>query len=241
VKSVAVSGEKNYTYAGIKQVASDKIYLEITTKAAGKELWVATPTDLYMVKDHIGTPSVLADYGLKLNEAAVCGGKIAIPGIGAMAQTGNDYEMYISDGTPGNLEKLDVMPKAGVQSMPKGLFYYEGKIYFTAADTLKDNLGIAKTSMFSIDLCNAITSANPEISMSKSELKFYPNPVKGFLNLQTEETIEKLEIYSATGTLVMQMVNPEKQIDVSRLKNGLYLIKAQSGEQKFTSKFYVFQ
>ncbi len=241
VKSVAESGEKSYTYAGIKQVASDKIYLEITTKAAGKELWVASPTDLYMVKDHIGTPSVLADYGLKLNEAAVCGGNIAIPGVGAMAQTGNDNEMYISDGTPGNLEKLDVMPKAGVQSMPKGLFFYQDKIYFTAADTLKDNLGIAKTTMFTIDLCNAVTAAKPEISASKSELKVYPNPVKGLLNLQTEETIEKLDIYSTTGNLVMQMVYPEKQIDVSHLRNGLYLIKAQTGTQKLTSKFYLLQ
>ena len=241
VKSVAVSGEKNYTYAGIKQVAADKIYLEITTKAAGKELWVATPTDLYMVKDHIGTPSVLADYGLKLNEAAVCGGKIAIPGVGAMAQTGNDNELYVSDGTIGNVNKIDVMPKAGVQSMPKGLFYLDNKIYFIAGDTLKDNLGVAMTSMFSINLCDAVTAAKPEFSLSESELKVYPNPVKGLLNLQTEESIEKLEIYSVTGNLVMQMVLPEKQINVTHLKNGLYLIKAQTGEKILSSKFYLLQ
>jgi len=238
VKSLALAGE-TYTYAGLKQVASDKIYLEITTKAAGKELWVASPTDLYMVKDHNPGASSLKDYGLKLNEAAVCGGKIAIPGVGAMAQTGNDYEMYVSDGTAGNLNKIDVMPKAGAQSTPKGLFFYDNKIFFTATDTLKDNYGIAMTSMFSIGLCNAVTAAKPEISDSKGELKVYPNPVKGLLNLQTEETIEKLEIYSATGTLVMQMVYPEKQIDVSHLKNGLYLIKAQTNETKLTSKFYL--
>ena len=241
VKSVAEAGEKSYTYAGLKQVASDKIYLEITTKAAGKELWVATPTDLYMVKDHIGTPSVLKDYGLKLNEAAVCGGKIAIPGVGAMAQSGNDYELYISDGSVGNLNKIDVMPKAGVQSTPRGLFYFDNKIYFIASDTLKDNIGVAMTSMFSINLCNAVTAAKPEISSSKSDLRVYPNPVKGILNLQTEEMIENLEIYSVTGSLVMQMVYPEKQINVSHLKNGLYLVKAQTGESRFTSKFYLLQ
>jgi hypothetical protein len=241
VKSVAETGEKSYTYAGIKQVAADKIYLEITTKAAGKELWVATPTDLYMVKDHIGTPSVLKDYGLKLNEAAVCGGKIAIPGVGAMAQSGNDYELYVSDGTIGKIDKIDVMPKAGIQSMPKGLFYFDNKIYFTAGDTLKDNIGAAMTSFFSINLCEAVTAAKPEISLSKSELKVYPNPVKGLLNLQTEENIEKLEIFSVTGTLVMQLENPEKQIDVSHLKNGLYLIKAQTVETRYSSKFYLLQ
>lgn len=238
VKSIAVAGE-TYTYAGLKQVASDKIYLEIVTKAAGKELWVASPTDLYMVKDHNPGATSRKDYGLKLDEAAVCGGKITIPGVGAMASSGNDYELYISDGTVGNLNKIDVMPKAGVQSMPRGLFNYQNQIYFTASDTLKDNLGIAMTSMFSIGLCNAVTAAKPEISESKPELKVYPNPVKKLLTLQTEATIETLEIYSVTGTLVMQMVYPEKQIDVSRLKNGLYLIKAQTGETRLTSKFYL--
>lgn len=240
VKSVALAGE-TYTYDGLKQVASDKIYLEITTKAAGKELWVAGPADLYMVKDHNPGATSLKDYGLKLDEAAVCGGKITIPGVGAMASSGNDYELYVSDGTVGKLDKIDVMPKAGVQSFPKGLFYYQNQIYFTAADTLKDNYGIPMTTMFTIDLCNAVTAAKPEITVSKSELKVYPNPAKGLLSLQTEETIEKLEIFSATGTLVIQMVYPEKQIDVRQLKNGLYLIKAQSGEKRFTSKFYVFQ
>ena len=238
VKSVALAGE-TYTYAGLKQVASDKIYLEITTKAAGKELWVAGPADLYMVKDHNPGATSLKDYGLKLDEAAVCGGKIAIPGVGAMASSGNDYELYVSDGTVGNLSKIDVMPKGGVQSFPKGLFNYQNQIYFTASDTLKDSYGIPMTSMFTIDLCNAVTATKPEIPVSKSELKVYPNPVKGLLNLQTEETIEDLEIFSATGTLVMQMVYPEKQIDVSHLKNGLYLVKAQSGEKRITSKFYL--
>ncbi len=241
VKTVAEAGEKAYTYAGIKQVASDKIYLEITTKAAGKELWVATPTDLYMVKDHIGTPTVLRDYGLKLSDAAVCGGKIAIPGVGALAQTGNDNELYVSDGTAGNLQKIDVMPGAGVQSMPKGLFYLDNKIYFTASDTLKDNYGIAMTTLFTLDLCNAVTAVKPEILTVKSELKVYPNPVKGLLNLQTEATIDRLEIYSVNGNRVLLLTEPGKQIDIRQLKNGVYLLKVLSGDKLLTTKFHLLQ
>ncbi|KAF0192888.1 MAG: hypothetical protein FD166_3734, partial [Bacteroidetes bacterium] len=135
VKALNAGGE-TYAYSGLKQVASDKIYLEIETKTSGKELWVATPTDLYMVKDHNPGTTVLKDYGLRLNDAAVCGGKIAIPGIGTVAATGTDNELYISDGTVGNLNKLDVMPKAGVQSFPKGLVNVQDKILFVAADTI---------------------------------------------------------------------------------------------------------
>lgn len=238
VKSVALAGE-TYTYAGIKQVASDKIYLEIATKAAGKELWVASPTNLYMVKDHNPGATSLKDYGLKLAEAAVCGGKIAIPGIGAVATTGNDNELYISDGAAGNLNKLDVMPKAGVQSMPKGLVNLQNKILFVAADTIKDNLGIAKTSMFSIDLCNTGPATGIESLSFQDELKIYPNPAKNRLNLQIFEMIEDLKIWSVTGTLVLQKTKPEKQLDISSLKNGIYIMQIQTTNKRLTGKFTV--
>jgi len=238
VKSVALAGE-TYTYAGIKQVASDKIYLEIVTKAAGKELWVASPTNLYMVKDHNPGATSLKDYGLKLAEAAVCGGKIAIPGIGAVAATGNDNELYISDGAAGNLNKLDVMPKAGVQSMPKGLVNLQNKILFVAADTIKDNLGIAKTSMFSVDLCNTGPATGIESLSLQDELKIYPNPAKNMLNLQVFEMIEDLKIWSVTGTLVLQKTKPEKQLDISNLKNGIYIMQVQTSNERMAGKFTV--
>jgi hypothetical protein len=238
VKTVALAGE-TYTYAGIKQVASDKVYLEISTKAAGKELWVASPTSLYMVKDHNPGATSLKDYGLKLAEAAVCGGKIAIPGIGAVAATGTDNELYISDGAVGNLNKLDVMPKVGVQSMPRGLVNYQNKILFVAADTIKDNLGIAKTSIFSIDLCSTGPATGIELLSFQDELKTFPNPAKNMLNLQVFEMIEELKIWSVTGTLVLQKSKPEKQLDISSLKNGIYIIQVQTTNKRMTGKFTV--
>ena len=239
VKSVAEAGEKSYDYAGIKQVASDKIYLEIATKAAGKELWVATPTNLYMVKDHIGVPSVLRDYGLKLNEAAVCGGKIAIPGVGAMAQSGNDNELYVTDGTVGKLDKIDVIPKTGIQSLPKGLVSFQNKILFVAADTLKDNLGIVMTSMYSLDLCTAGIPTEVEPLSFQDKLTISPNPANDQLKIQLSEPIEKLEIWLVNGTLVMKKETPEKQIDISSLKNGLYLIRAQTAKKQLTGKVMI--
>lgn len=238
VKAVALAGE-TYTYAGIKQVASDKIYLEIATKAAGKELWVATPTNLYMVKDHNPGATSLKDYGLKLTEAAVCDGKIAIPGVGALASTGNDFELYVSDGTVGNLIKLDVMPKAGVQSMPKGLVNYQNKILFVAADTLKDNLGITMKSMYSLDLCNAGTPTSIEPFSFPDMLTISPNPAKDQLKIQLSEPIEKLEIWSVNGTPVMKREAPEKEIDVSRFKSGFYLIRIQTAKKQLTGKFMI--
>lgn len=238
VKAVTATGE-TYTYAGIKQVASDKIYLEIASKAAGKELWVATPTNLYMVKDHNPGATSLKDYGLKLAEAAVCGGKIAIPGVGSVAATGTDNELYISDGTVGNLNKLDVMPKVGVQSMPKGLVNYQNKILFVAADTLKDNLGIAMTSMYSLDLCTAGTPTGVELLSFQDKLTIFPNPANDQLKIQLSEPIEKLEIWSVNGTLVMKKEVPEKEIDVSSLRSGFYLIRAQTAKKQLTGKVMI--
>jgi hypothetical protein len=133
------------------------------------------------------------------------------------------------------------MPKSGVQSTPKGLFYLDNKIYFTATDSLKDNYGIAMTTLFTIDLCNAVTATELEIGASKAALKVYPNPVKGLLKMQTEATIDRIEIYSVTGNLVLQLADPGKQIDIRHLKNGVYLLKARAGDKLLTSKFHLLQ
>lgn len=238
VKSIATTGE-SYAYAGIKQLASDKIYLEITTKAAGKELWVASPTDFYQVKDHNPGATSLKDYGLKLAEAAVCGGKIAIPGVGAVTSTGNDFELYVSDGTPGNLTKIDILPKAGVQSLPKGLVNVQNKILFVAADTLKDTYGIQMTSMYALDLCNSGTATGNKPAARRNELLIFPNPAKNRLTIQAPEEIENLEIYSMTGNLVLKISRPETEIDVSSLQNGIYLIRIQTGTTTLTRKIQV--
>jgi hypothetical protein len=59
------------------------------------------------------------------------------------------------------------------------------------------------------------------------------------LNLQVFEMIEELKIWSVTGTLVLQKSKPEKQLDISSLKNGIYIIQVQTTNKRMTGKFTV--
>jgi len=64
-------------------------------------------------------------------------------------------------------------------------------------------------------------------------VKFYPNPVDNTLNITAGKNIESVRIYSITGQEVIN-ARPEStqtQINMSRLRNGVYFVKAQINGQ----------
>ena len=63
-----------------------------------------------------------------------------------------------------------------------------------------------------------------ESSMDKVVL--YPNPTTGIINLQTEEIIEKAEVYTITGSKLHALVyETRKAIDISHLSRGIYFVR----------------
>ena len=63
--------------------------------------------------------------------------------------------------------------------------------------------------------------------------KFYPNPVNNTLNMSAQDNIEKVSIYNISGQEVIN-VTPnavQTQVDMSRLQNGIYFVKAQVNGQ----------
>ncbi|GEM_PF-6133590 len=72
--------------------------------------------------------------------------------------------------------------------------------------------------------------------ISKKEIQIYPNPAQNQINLQTDENIQKLNIYDMSGKLVLTQthLSSGNSVDISGLGKGLYLIKIL-GNQKITS------
>ena len=68
------------------------------------------------------------------------------------------------------------------------------------------------------------------------QFSIYPNPSEGFLNIQSEVVIEKVNIYTLQGNLITS-ISEEKNIDVSYLSSGLYFIEVISENQKSIQKF----
>lgn len=65
----------------------------------------------------------------------------------------------------------------------------------------------------------------------------YPNPTSDVLNIETKQTISKIEIFDLSGKLLKSESGKDKKITVSQLAKGMYLIKLYTENGVVTSKF----
>ncbi len=77
-----------------------------------------------------------------------------------------------------------------------------------------------------------------EKKMVTNSLKLYPNPASGNITLETPET-GTLSVYNLNGILVLEqkIIKQTTTIDVSKLPEGLYLLKVVGEKQVFVGKF----
>lgn len=70
-----------------------------------------------------------------------------------------------------------------------------------------------------------------------SKLTLYPNPVSSNFSLSvSNQEIKNVMIYSLTGALVKSVLNNTKNIDVSDLQAGSYIVKVTTDQDSFTEK-----
>jgi hypothetical protein len=72
-------------------------------------------------------------------------------------------------------------------------------------------------------------------------LSFYPNPVSnGKIYITSKSTLDKeIAIYDVLGKKVLQSVVTSKELNVSSLSPGVYIIKIKEGEATATRKLIV--
>ncbi|XOL41913.1 hypothetical protein KCTC32420_02300 [Aequorivita nionensis] len=67
------------------------------------------------------------------------------------------------------------------------------------------------------------------------DFQLFPNPTGNFLNIQSKENVESVKIYTTQGILIMEVSS--KNVDVSQLTAGLYLIQITAHGKSLTEKF----
>ncbi len=70
---------------------------------------------------------------------------------------------------------------------------------------------------------------------SKSKISFSPNPVSSELNIQSDSEIQKVNIYSVLGNLIL--TDTQNKIQVSALNKGVYIIVITTTDGKYKSRF----
>lgn len=114
--------------------------------------------------------------------------------------------------------------------------------YFSPAyfdNNLKDNLKIKQWFLQdSFPSCLPLNVAvEEENQIRKNELTLYPNPASDilFISYKPQTKNPKFEIIDVTGRKIL--TTKQTQIDVSKLPQGLYLLKVQDGELIFSKRF----
>ncbi len=77
--------------------------------------------------------------------------------------------------------------------------------------------------------------------MNENEIKLFPNPASGNLNIISGSNIEYIEFINLLGSTVLkQSVNTtEISMDISKLEAGIYFVRLFANDQIIVQKFQV--
>ncbi len=70
-----------------------------------------------------------------------------------------------------------------------------------------------------------LPSAYDEQVIAENGVKVYPNPVTDILNIEADETVESVVVYSASGSKVFEAAGEVSTIDVQHLQRGIYVLE----------------
>lgn len=111
--------------------------------------------------------------------------------------------------------------------------------------TVFDSIAYPTATIICLDLTGVIENEQT----NQNEIEIFPNPANDFVSIHLENLNEKniqIRIVNVFGQIVMEKKesyttngNFDKQIDVSRLNNGIYFVSVQSGENIFTRKMII--
>jgi len=97
--------------------------------------------------------------------------------------------------------------------------------------------GLSVTNYYSYVVGNNCALEVP--SYSELDLFSFQNPVVDTLKITSAVEIEKVEIYSILGHLVLSTTADCNQIDINNLSKGVYLLTVYSGNKKSSKKMVV--
>ncbi len=81
------------------------------------------------------------------------------------------------------------------------------------------------------------TVGEKELIEKKNELSIYPSPAKELLYIRTDNRVDMVNILDLNGKGIMEFSLTNNEIDISRLKSGIYFMQILSEGEIYTEKF----
>jgi hypothetical protein len=134
------------------------------------------------------------------------------PYISSSALTASSWTEYSTQFTPTTSETIQVVAgRSWVSESPEYHF---------------DDFSI------SCDNCSSLSVD----SINDFQFNIYPNPAKDVISFQTELPLERVEIFSLTGSKVLSQSNNVEQVEVGNLAKGIYMLKASAVDGKVATQ-----
>lgn len=196
-----------------------------------------------------GNGASSSDYFAKMNRGGTA--NYAVIQHLVEATIGDVYEYNISlkpdvAGQAGSL-KLEVIDLANNNTVvagpekPTGGGWSNLTISYTAAATQNYSFRITKVwgnagasfDNISLTFVPAIASVS---DVNDFQFNIYPNPAKDVISFQSELPLERVEIFSLTGSKVLSQSNNVRQVEVGNLAKGIYILKASAVDGKVATQ-----
>lgn len=107
-----------------------------------------------------------------------------------------------------------------------------GSFEGTVDDLKIYNYELSPTEISNLYNYNVLSSS--DFNQNNLEVSLYPNPVRDILNIEIENDIQSIEIYNIQGQKVLS--SNQKQINVSDLASGMYLVRIQDIDNNIATK-----
>jgi ATP-dependent protease HslVU (ClpYQ) peptidase subunit len=152
--------------------------------------------------------------------------------------------VYVADDGNNKIRKITQGGYTISPNLPTGLSFDSGTGIISGTPTVA-----TPTTNYTVTAYNSAGSNTTTVviatatlgtnSFEKNSMEIYPNPTKNQINLQFPNQIkaDKIVISDLTGKVILTQTSFPNQVDISQIANGMYIIQAFSGKEKFTSKF----
>lgn len=211
INSSGNSNPSNFTLIGTD------IYFVAEDGINGRELWKTDGTNAgtILVKNINATGNSSIDNLIEYN------GKLYFTADDGL----HGEELWTSDGTSAGTVMLEInILGSGNYSQ---LIVFNDELYFGADSG--DGFGQVLYAYIDPSL------GFDDVYLNEKAISLFPNPINTYFEIESEEILDKVEIYSLQGQTVKSFM-PQNKYDISDLSSGMYFVKIQVNNNEVTKR-----